>query len=138
MSPEADPRRFEFRALLGRSALDSGDGRPEGDRESTAEVLDAQDELVERWHGKGLLRFSYTLRTIFNCSDELIIATMERARKLGTVVQMHVAEVPEENEHSVATRGTTTVRHLDRLGARTGRGCATPSDTCDFCRRVGG
>jgi 5-methylthioadenosine/S-adenosylhomocysteine deaminase len=106
-----------IRALLGRSAMDSGDGRPEGDRESTDEVLDAQDELVERWHGNGLLRFSYTLRTIFNCSDDLITATMERARKLGTVVQMHVAEVPEENEHSVATRGTTTVRHLERLGA---------------------
>jgi 5-methylthioadenosine/S-adenosylhomocysteine deaminase len=106
-----------IRALLGRSAMDSGDGRPDGDRESTAEVLDAQDELVERWHGNGLLRFSYTLRTIFNCSDELINATMERARKLGTVVQMHVAEVPEENEHSVATRGVTTVRHLERLGA---------------------
>jgi 5-methylthioadenosine/S-adenosylhomocysteine deaminase len=106
-----------IRALLGRSAMDSGDGRPEGDRESTAEVLDAQDDLAARWHGKGLLRFSYTLRTIFNCSDELITATLDRARKLGTVVQMHVAEVPEENEHSVATRGTTTVKHLERLGA---------------------
>jgi 5-methylthioadenosine/S-adenosylhomocysteine deaminase len=106
-----------IRTLLGRSAMDSGEGRPLGDRETTDEVLAAQDELVERWHGNGLLRFSYTLRTIFNCSDELITATVERARRLGTVVQMHVAEVPEENEHSVVTRGTTTVRHLDRLGA---------------------
>ncbi|HLU55154.1 MAG TPA: amidohydrolase [Pseudonocardia sp.] len=106
-----------IRALLGRSAMDCGDGRPEGDRETTAEVLAAQDELAERWHGKGLLRFSYTLRTIFNCSDELIAATLERARALGTVVQMHVAEIPEENEHALATRGATTVRHLDRLGA---------------------
>jgi 5-methylthioadenosine/S-adenosylhomocysteine deaminase len=106
-----------IRALLGRSAMDSGDGRPDGDRESTADVLAAQDELADRWDGKGLLRFSYTLRTIFNCSDELITATLERGRALGTVVQMHVAEVPEENEHSVATRGTTTVRHLERLGA---------------------
>jgi 5-methylthioadenosine/S-adenosylhomocysteine deaminase len=106
-----------IRALLGRSAMDSGEGRPPGDQESTAEVLAAQDELAQRWHGVGLLRFSYTLRTIFNCSDELITATLDRARALGTVVQMHVAEVPEENEHAVATRGTTTVRHLARLGA---------------------
>jgi 5-methylthioadenosine/S-adenosylhomocysteine deaminase len=56
------------------------------------------------------------LRTIFNCSDELIIETVERARRLGTVVQMHVAEVREENEHVVRTRGATTVRHLARLG----------------------
>ncbi|OLT13633.1 hypothetical protein BJF78_21585 [Pseudonocardia sp. CNS-139] len=80
-------------------------------------MLDAQDELADRWHGVGLLRFSYTLRTIFNCSDELVAGTMERARALGTVVQMHVAEVPEENTHALATRGATTVRHLDRLGA---------------------
>jgi len=30
---------------------------------------------------------------------------------------MHVAEIPAENEHARATRGTTTVRHLARLGA---------------------
>ncbi|MEJ3655600.1 amidohydrolase [Actinomycetes bacterium KLBMP 9759] len=106
-----------IRALLGRSSMDSGDGRPEGDRESTTEVLAAQDDLAARWHENGRLRFSYTLRTIFNCSDELITATVERARALGSVVQMHVAEIPEENAHTVATRGTTTVRHLARLGA---------------------
>ena len=41
---------------------------------------------------------------------------LERAARLGTIVQMHVAEVPEENEHVRRTRGTTTVRHLARLG----------------------
>jgi 5-methylthioadenosine/S-adenosylhomocysteine deaminase len=30
---------------------------------------------------------------------------------------MHVAEIPEENAHALATRGARTVRHLDRLGA---------------------
>jgi 5-methylthioadenosine/S-adenosylhomocysteine deaminase len=110
-------RRSGIRALLGRSSMDSGDGRPAGDREDTAAVLAAQDELAQRWHGVGLLRFSYTLRTVFNCSDELITATMDRARALGTVAQMHVAEIPEENAHALATRGARTVRHLDRLGA---------------------
>lgn len=106
-----------IRALLGRSSMDSGDGRPADDRESTSEVLAAQDDLAQRWHGRDRMRFSYTLRTIFNNSDELITATMERARALGTTVQMHVAEIPEENAHTRATRGTSTVRHLDRLGA---------------------
>src|SRR5581483_614368 len=53
---------------------------------------------------------------IFNCSDDLIEQTAERAARLGTTVQMHVAEVREENEYAVATRGSTTVRHLHRLG----------------------
>jgi len=108
-----------IRALLGRSTMDDGEGRPPADRESTAEVLARQDELASRWHGAadGRLRFSYTLRTLFNVSDELITATVERARTLGTVAQMHVAEIPEENAYARATRGTSTVRHLDRLGA---------------------
>lgn len=104
------------RALLGRSSMDEGAGRPAADSEGTDEVLERQDALAERWHGVGRLRFSYTLRTIFNCSDTLIVETARRAAERGTIVQMHVAEVPEENEHVRATRGTTTVRHLDRLG----------------------
>lgn len=106
-----------IRALLGRSTMDSGEGRPPVDQESTTEALARQDELAARWHGTGRMRFSYTLRTVFNCSDELIAATVERARRLGTVAQMHVAEIPEENKHVEQTRGTTTVRLLDRLGA---------------------
>jgi 5-methylthioadenosine/S-adenosylhomocysteine deaminase len=104
------------RALVGRSTMDDGDGRPPTDRETTADALARQDELADRWHCAGRLRFSYTLRTIFNCSDELIEATVERARRLGTVAQMHVAEIPGENDYVRSTRGTTTTRHLDRLG----------------------
>lgn len=108
-----------IRALLGRSTMDDGEGRPPVDQETTAQALDRQDELAARWHGGagGRLSFSYTLRTLFNCSDDLITATVERARALGTVAQMHVAEIPEENAYARATRGTSTVRHLDRLGA---------------------
>jgi len=111
--------RAGIRALLGRSTMDSGDGRPVGDREDTATALAATEDLVGRWHGAagGRLRMGHTVRTIFNATDELILSCVERAKALGTVVQMHVAEVPEENDHAVATRGTTTVRHLGRIGA---------------------
>jgi 5-methylthioadenosine/S-adenosylhomocysteine deaminase len=111
--------RAGIRALLGRSTMDEWEGVPAARRETTEQALGAQDELAARWHGAagGRLRFSYTLRTIFNCSDSLIEATVERAKKLGTTVQMHVAEIPAENDHARATRGTTTVRHLARLEA---------------------
>ena len=104
--------------FLGRSTMDEWEGVPEARRESTEEALAIQDEAAERWNGaaQGRLRFSYTLRTIFNCSDELIEASAERARSLRTPLQMHIAEIPAENEHVQATRGTTTVRHLARLG----------------------
>lgn len=110
--------RAGIRGFLGRSTMDEWEGVPEARQESTDETLAVQDELAERWDGAadGRLRFSYTLRTIFNCSDALIEASAERARRLGTPLQMHIAEIQAENHHSRATRGTTTVRHLARLG----------------------
>ena len=74
--------------------MDSGDGRPVDDRDGTDRALDAQDELHDRWDGEGRLRFSYTLRTIFSCSDSLILGTMERAAARDSLIQMHVAEIP--------------------------------------------
>ncbi len=105
-----------IRAFLGRSTMDSGDGRPPADCDDTEAALATQDALADRWDGVGRLRFSYTLRTIFNCTDELIVATAERAAAHDTVVQMHVAEVPEELEYARATRGAPTIEHLGRLG----------------------
>jgi 5-methylthioadenosine/S-adenosylhomocysteine deaminase len=111
--------RAGIRGFLGRSTMDEPEGVPGSRRESTGETLAVQDDLAARWEGaaEGRLHFSYTLRTIFNCSDELIAASVERARNLGTPLQMHIAEIPAENEHTRATRGTTTVRHLHDLGA---------------------
>jgi 5-methylthioadenosine/S-adenosylhomocysteine deaminase len=110
--------RAGIRGFLGRSTMDEWEGVPDARRESTEETLAVQDELADRWDGaaEGRLRFSYTLRTIFNCSDALIEASVERARSLGTPLQMHIAEIPPENEHARATRGATTVRHLAELG----------------------
>jgi 5-methylthioadenosine/S-adenosylhomocysteine deaminase len=98
--------------------MDEGTGLPSGWVESTADALAAQDDLHARWDGAGdgRVRVSWTLRTIFNCSDALILASASRAGAAGRPLQMHVAEVPEENDHVRATRGTSTVRHLDRLG----------------------
>ncbi|GFJ87182.1 hypothetical protein Prum_008240 [Phytohabitans rumicis] len=125
-----------IRALLGRSTMDSGEGRPAADQESTVEVLGRQDELAARWHGVGRLRFSYTLRTIFNNSDELIVATIERARALGTVAQMHVAEIPEENEHVRRTRARQRCATWSG-SARSGRTC-WPYTRCGSTTRRSG
>jgi len=107
-----------IRALVGRSSMDAGAGLPAQMVESTAEVLDHQDDLAARWHGAadGRIRMSYTLRTIFNCSDALILGSIEHAARIDAVVQMHVAEVVEENAHCRATRGDSTVRWLATLG----------------------
>ncbi|HEX4361458.1 MAG TPA: amidohydrolase family protein [Pseudonocardia sp.] len=90
-----------IRALLGRSAMDSGDGRPPGDRESTDEVLAAQDELVGRWHGRDRMRFSYTLRTIL--SNLKILGTPRIADMLdaGVLVGLGTDGAPSNNRMSI-------------------------------------
>jgi 5-methylthioadenosine/S-adenosylhomocysteine deaminase len=107
-----------IRGYLARSTLDELNGAPPYMVLDTQSALEVQDELASRWHGaaEGRIRFAYSVRTIFNASDELIEGGSERARRLGTILEMHVAEIPAENEHVIATRGRTTVRHLAELG----------------------
>ena len=58
----------------------------------------------------------FGLRTIFNNTDDLIVRTKEMADKYGVGVHMHVAEIRDEVEYVKATRGDTTVTHLNKLG----------------------
>ncbi len=110
--------RSGIRAFVAASAMDVDDGVPAGWAPSAEEMVARQQDLHDRHDGTAgdRIRFSWTLRTIFTCTDELIEATAERAAATGRPLQMHIAEVREENEHSLATRGLTTVRHLHRLG----------------------
>jgi 5-methylthioadenosine/S-adenosylhomocysteine deaminase len=107
-----------LRGILVRSTMDMGEGLPERWRESTDVALEAQLANFERWHGAagGRIRVWFGLRTIFNNSDALIVRTKELADRFGVGVHMHVAEIQEEVEFARATRGATTVEHLNRLG----------------------
>lgn len=107
-----------LRAALCRSSMDTGEGLPAGWVQPTETVLGRQIDEHDRWHGAagGRIRHFFGLRTIFNCSDELILKTKEIADARGTSIQMHVAEVPAENAYARETRGASTVEHLARLG----------------------
>lgn len=64
--------RSGIRAFVAASAMDSGVGLPDGWTPSTDEMLARQEDLYRRLDGSadGRVRFSWTLRTIFNCSDD--------------------------------------------------------------------
>jgi 5-methylthioadenosine/S-adenosylhomocysteine deaminase len=108
-----------LRARLCISSMDCGEGLPEGWVRPIQEVLAEQKGLYDRWHGKagGRIGVWFGLRTIFNCSDELIVATKDMADTLQTGVHMHVAEIQEEVRFARQTRGASTVEHLGALGA---------------------
>ncbi len=107
-----------IRATLCKSTMDTGKGLPENWQRSTNEEIDTQLEIFEQWHDKANERIKvwFGLRTIFNNSDQLITRTKELADKHKVGLHMHVAEIEAEIEFAKETRGTSTVKHLDRLG----------------------
>ena len=107
-----------IRGILARSTMDCGEGLPERWVETTDEALEKQQVLLKRWHGKanGRIRVWFGLRTIFNCTDELMVRTKALADEHGVGIHMHVAEISEEVRYSEADRGDTTVAHLAKLG----------------------
>ncbi len=107
-----------IRAILTKSAMDSGEGLPKQWQETTDELLDIQTELLQKYRGcaDGRIDIGYGIRTIFNATDDMLLRTKELADKYNTVIQMHVAEAREEVEYAKAVRGDTTVAHLNKLG----------------------
>lgn len=108
-----------LRGILAKSTMDMGAGLPDSWQEDTEKSLQVQVENLEKWNGAadGRIRVWFGLRTIFNTSDALIIRTKELADRYGVGIHMHVAEIQEEIQFAQETRGTSTVRYLDRLGA---------------------
>ena len=108
-----------LRACLSKSTMDEGEGLPKAWQKTTQEELDFQEEVFKKYNdtADGRIKIWFGLRTIFNNSDELIKGTKTLADKYNTGIHMHVLEVKEEMDYTRATRGETTVEHMNRLGA---------------------
>lgn len=111
-------KQLGLRGVLSRSTVDVNDGLPESWHSTTDRELDEQIKLFEQFNGidNGRLRFWFSLRTIFNNSDDLIMRTKNLAQKHQTGIMMHIAEIREENAYAKETRGAHTVTHLNNLG----------------------
>eukprot|EP00274_Cyanoptyche_gloeocystis_P001703 CAMPEP_0196665540 /NCGR_PEP_ID=MMETSP1086-20130531/61485_1 /TAXON_ID=77921 /ORGANISM="Cyanoptyche gloeocystis , Strain SAG4.97" /LENGTH=442 /DNA_ID=CAMNT_0042002349 /DNA_START=122 /DNA_END=1450 /DNA_ORIENTATION=- len=112
-------QRLGLRAVLCKSAMDTGDGLPaEWAQRTTHHELNDQVALYDRWHNRadGRIKVWFGVRTIFNASDELLVRSKAMADARGVGLNMHVAELQDEVEFARATRGTTTVEHLAKLG----------------------
>ena len=107
-----------LRACLSKSTMDEEEGLPKAWQKTTQKELDFQEELFKKYNdtADGRIKIWFGLRTIFNNSDELIKGTKTLADKYNTGIHMHVLEVKEEMDYTRATRGETTVEHMNRLG----------------------
>jgi 5-methylthioadenosine/S-adenosylhomocysteine deaminase len=82
----------------------------------TDQSLRNANDLADRWHGKGLLRYAYAPRFVPSCTDTLLRETAREARSRGCLLHTHASENKGEVELVRALVGTDNVLHLDALG----------------------
>ncbi|MGL4344321.1 MAG: amidohydrolase [Cellulosilyticaceae bacterium] len=107
-----------IRAALTKSVMDEGEGLPLPWQKTMEEELVKQEELFQQYNNTadGRIKIWFGLRTIFNCSDELIQATKAMADKYNTGIHMHIAEIAGEIDYVKTKYGFGTVEHLNKLG----------------------
>ena len=69
--------------MLARSSMDSGEGLPETwQKESIETVINKQISMFDKHHNTadGRIRVWFSIRTIFNASDELLTTTKKLVR----------------------------------------------------------
>jgi cytosine/adenosine deaminase-related metal-dependent hydrolase len=110
--------RSGLRALSGKAMMDTGDGVPEGLRETTKESLRESERLSKTWSGAGdgRLGYAYCPRFILSCSEALLRGCAEAAEDGGAVVHTHAAEQGEERQAVRKLLGDDDVAVLARLG----------------------
>lgn len=103
-----------LRGALSHSSMDQGNF-PDSIRQSTDEVLAAQDRLYDEFHGQGNLQVFYSLRALMNCSQKLIIKTAQRAQEKNTGLQAHMNEYAGEVNYTLQNYQMRPVEYLDSL-----------------------
>jgi 5-methylthioadenosine/S-adenosylhomocysteine deaminase len=102
-----------IRATLGVWGWDIDEGPFTG---STAEVLDRQRAVVERFPSGGLIEGWVTLVGHNLASDELFIGASELARQSGTGLTFHMSPTSSDPEQYLARTGRRPLVHLADLG----------------------
>lgn len=83
---------------------------PDGER------LAKIEELIDKWHGDGLVDIWIGPSTPFACTPEFMNALGEIADRRQIGIQVHVSETRWEVEQSVRDVGMTPLRYLESIG----------------------
>lgn len=109
----AAARTVGARITLGRWGWDVGDGPQAG---PAAEVLAAQQALVESLAGDALVTGWVTLVGHDLMTDELVAGASDLARRLGTHLTFHLSPATSDAVAYLARTGKRPAVHLDDLG----------------------
>ena len=110
-----------IRGILNRSTRDiapSGKPVPKELFDDLETNLVEGEKVVRRWHGAAddRIRAWFSLRYVFNISDELVVGIRDLAARYGVGVHAHVAAVKGENEAVVEIFGKRSLERYHDLG----------------------
>lgn len=89
---------------------------PETIRYTADEIVQKNSELYDEWHGKGLIKVFYSIRSLMSASKELVLKVGEEAKKRGATIEAHMNEYDKEVEYVVEKTGLYPYEYLDSMG----------------------
>jgi len=104
-----------LRGILSASTMDEP-GLPDSIAQTADEAIAQTDRLYDAFHGQGLLKVAYSLRSLISCSEDLIRKAGERARERNTLLQAHMNEYPNEVNFFLQRYKCRPLQYLDREG----------------------
>lgn len=78
--------------------------------------LEKLEDMIVRWHGRGLQDVWIAPSTAFTCTEEFMEKLKHLAKKHGVKIQVHVSETQWEVNQSIADVGTTPLMYLESIG----------------------
>jgi cytosine/adenosine deaminase-related metal-dependent hydrolase len=103
-----------LRLFCGKAQMDRANEA--GLSEDTERSMRSANDLADRWHGRGNLRYAYAPRFVPSCTDTLLQETLAEARRRGCLIHTHSSENLDEVALVREMTGRDNVEHLEALG----------------------
>ncbi|BCV21300.1 5'-deoxyadenosine deaminase [Moorella sp. Hama-1] len=107
-----------MRAMTGKVMMDYGDDVPATLKETTEASLEESINLLEKWHGydHGRIQYAFEPRFVVSCTEELLLAVRDLARRYGVKIHTHASENRGECDLVEKLHGRRNVLYLDDIG----------------------
>lgn len=110
--------RLGIRFISGKTHMNTGEEVPEGLLEDADSSLAEAERLGQRWHGRAEGRLSYAVspRFALSCTEQVLRASADLARRHGWLLQSHAAENREEIAAIEDLTGRRNIEYLADVG----------------------
>jgi 5-methylthioadenosine/S-adenosylhomocysteine deaminase len=107
-----ETRAAGMRAILGETFIDF----PAPDNKTHDQLLAYSEKFLQRWRNDPLIHAAVAPHSIYTDSEQTLKDAATLARKYNSPILIHVAEIKQELDESLAKNQATPVQYLERIG----------------------